>query len=441
MLHAAKEIGLRRRILFFSSRTFKLEELSVDSVGHCSLSNVERGQGLCRAVVLVGFEICWIVTKLRMASPELDHLRYLGFLSGGRRSLAVWVRGEAGGGSFVQIVVIVGVRREQVFIPLSVYGDGWKGLALVLEGFKMGDGWVKRFASLKGKIAMVKEAPLEASPGKVVSDEDFAKPCSEVGWFRLLDRSCMTGLGFDSRLIEGYDPCRRRENWRGVWGGLRLISDRLTQRSKQQFTPLNILELVEQASVKSHRLICSATGVNGRCTAPGHLWLTGCQGEMEIQLKRLPGFDKWIIEKENRSYIEAFQDRKEHLVYLTADSENILDELDLTKIYIVGGLVDRNRWKGITMEKAKEQGIRTAKLPIGDYLKMSSSQVLTVNQVIEILLKFLETRDWKTSFFQVIPQRKRCEADSEECKGDSDPEENEDQLERKRKFVESPPHC
>lgn len=181
--------------------------------------------------------------------------------------------------------------------------------------------------------------------------------------------------------------------------------------------------------------------VNGRCTSPGHLWLTGCQAEMEIQLKRLPGFDKWIIEKENLSYIEAFQDRKEHLVYLTADSENILDELDLTKTYIVGGLVDRNRWKGITMKKAKEQGIQTAKLPIGDYLKMSSSQVLTVNQVIEILLKFLETRDWKTSFFQVIPQRKRCEADSEEYKGDSDPEENEDQLERKRKFVESPPHC
>lgn len=41
-------------------------------------------------------------------------------------------------------------------------------------------------------------------------------------------------------------------------------------------------------------------------------------------------------------------------------------------------------------------------------------QVLTVNQVVEILLKFLETRDWKDSFFQVIPQRKRCEAGSKE---------------------------
>ncbi len=96
---------------------------------------------------------------------------------------------------------------------------------------------------------------------------------------------------------------------------------------------------------------------------------------MESQLKRLPGFDKWMIEKENRPYIEALKDQKENLVYLTADAETVLEELDPKKIYIVGGLVDRNRWKGITMKKANEQGIQTAKLPIGNYLKMSSSQV------------------------------------------------------------------
>lgn len=90
---------------------------------------------------------------------------------------------------------------------------------------------------------------------------------------------------------------------------------------------------------------------------------------------RIPGYDKWLIEKEDRSYVEALQDQKESLVYLTADSENVLDELDPKSIYIIGGLVDRNRWKGITMNKANEQGIKTAKLPIGAYMKMSSSQV------------------------------------------------------------------
>ncbi|KAI4367442.1 hypothetical protein MLD38_023181 [Melastoma candidum] len=157
--------------------------------------------------------------------------------------------------------------------------------------------------------------------------------------------------------------------------------------------------------------------VNGRCKSPCHLWLTGCRGEMESQLLRLPGFDKWIVERESRSYIEAFQDQKDNLVYLTADSENVLEVLNPEKYYIVGGIVDRNRWKGITMKKAEEQGIQTAKLPIGTYLKTCSSQVLTVNQVIEILLKFVETGDWKASFFQVIPQRKRCGDNAAEVNG------------------------
>lgn len=125
--------------------------------------------------------------------------------------------------------------------------------------------------------------------------------------------------------------------------------------------------------------------VNGRCESPAHLWLTGCEGEMDDQLKKIPGFDRWIIEKENKPYIEALQDRKDDLVYLTADSETVLEELDLKKIYIIGGLVDRNRWKGITMEKAQEQGIQTAKLPISNFLKMSSSQVLLMSTQLTFL--------------------------------------------------------
>ncbi|CAL4885113.1 unnamed protein product [Urochloa decumbens] len=169
--------------------------------------------------------------------------------------------------------------------------------------------------------------------------------------------------------------------------------------------------------------------VNGRSANPAHLWLTGCSGEMATHLQRIPGYDKWIIEKAAKPYLEAFEDRKENLVYLTADAETVLDDLDMSKIYIIGGLVDRNRWKGITQKKAAEQGIQSAKLPIGNYLKMSSSQVLTVNQVFEIMLKFVETRDWKTAFFHVIPQRKRGQAEAGDDEAKVSLDDNDDAAE------------
>ncbi|KAL8228301.1 hypothetical protein R6Q57_015885 [Mikania cordata] len=191
--------------------------------------------------------------------------------------------------------------------------------------------------------------------------------------------------------------------------------------------PNEIHSLVQQI------MYCYA--VNGRSAVPCHLWLTGYKGEIESQLQKMPGFDKWIIDKDTGPYITTFETQKEHLVYLTADSETMLSELDPTKIYIVGGLVDRNRWKGITMKKAVDQGIQTAKLPIGNYLKMSSSQVLTVNQVIEILLKFLETKDWKASFFHVIPQRKRCENEAQVSQEEEAEEDEKCDQELKRQCI------
>lgn len=49
--------------------------------------------------------------------------------------------------------------------------------------------------------------------------------------------------------------------------------------------------------------------------------------------------------------------------------------------YIIGAIVDHNRYKNLTLEKAEKQGIAHARLPIGPELKLRMSSVLTVNQV------------------------------------------------------------
>ena len=94
------------------------------------------------------------------------------------------------------------------------------------------------------------------------------------------------------------------------------------------------------------------------------------------------------------------------VIYLTSDSPNTLTELRPYSTYIIGGIVDKNRHKGICYKRAMDQNIKTAKLPIGDFMQMTSRFVLATNHVAEIMLRWLEVGDWGRAFLQVIPKRK-----------------------------------
>jgi hypothetical protein len=63
--------------------------------------------------------------------------------------------------------------------------------------------------------------------------------------------------------------------------------------------------------------------------------------------------------------------------------------------------------QNLCLDKARESGVRAAQLPIGRFLShLPTRKVLTVNQVFEILVKWVETRDWELSLYAVIPKRK-----------------------------------
>ncbi|KAJ5680802.1 hypothetical protein N7536_011941 [Penicillium majusculum] len=94
------------------------------------------------------------------------------------------------------------------------------------------------------------------------------------------------------------------------------------------------------------------------------------------------------------------------IIYLSSDSDNTLTELKPYSTYIVGALVDKNRHKAVCYNQAVEKGIKTAKLPIGQYIQMAHRPVLATNHVIEIMLAWLELRDWGKAFMKVIPTRK-----------------------------------
>ena len=77
--------------------------------------------------------------------------------------------------------------------------------------------------------------------------------------------------------------------------------------------------------------------------------------------------------------------------------------------------------------RAKSQGLRTARLPLGSYVQLDASQVLTVNQVYSILVEWWATRDWKEAIVAAIPQRKikKVMGEEEEEEEYNDEEEKE----------------
>ncbi|XP_068126909.1 tRNA methyltransferase 10 homolog A isoform X2 [Hyperolius riggenbachi] len=145
---------------------------------------------------------------------------------------------------------------------------------------------------------------------------------------------------------------------------------------------------------------------NRRAAHPVQLYLTSHGGQLKDNMDE---YDTgWINWKDINIRAEHYKDlmKAEDLVYLTSDSPEVLHELDETKAYIIGGLVDHNHHKGITYKQALDLGISHAQLPLGNFVKMNSRKVLAVNHVFEIMLAYLEKLDWKEAFFCVLPQRK-----------------------------------
>ncbi|KAG2529187.1 hypothetical protein BBO99_00002620 [Phytophthora kernoviae] len=135
-------------------------------------------------------------------------------------------------------------------------------------------------------------------------------------------------------------------------------------------------------------------------------FITSLRGDTKDNLEKISGFHEWLAFKaSSKCYMDLF--KKESLVYLTADSPNTITKLSQDKVYIIGGIVDRNRLKGITYEKAVEQEIETAKLPLDAVVEMgSTTRVLTVNHVFEILAHFSEVKDWAQATLATLPSRK-----------------------------------
>ncbi|XP_051918494.1 tRNA methyltransferase 10 homolog C [Hippocampus zosterae] len=150
-------------------------------------------------------------------------------------------------------------------------------------------------------------------------------------------------------------------------------------------------------------------GWNRRAKEPYHLHFCNLQPDgayMKEFLKRY-GAETWnrlLITNTEAHAVDVFP--HDRLVYLTADSPNVLRTFDHSKVYIIGAIVDRSILSGLSLANAKRLKLATARLPLDEFLHWETgAKNLTLDQMIRIMLSMKETGNWQEAL-EFVPKRK-----------------------------------
>ncbi|XP_013109027.2 tRNA methyltransferase 10 homolog A [Stomoxys calcitrans] len=164
--------------------------------------------------------------------------------------------------------------------------------------------------------------------------------------------------------------------------------------------------------------------INRRSECPVQLHFTGIKtdGNIHRVLKKNDGWENWHLNYHfDETHLQVF-DNKE-IIYLTSESDVVLDTLVPQNVYVIGGLVDHNHHKNFCHDRATKAGLKTARLPLGEYVDMKTRAVLTTFHVFEILVRVAEGKSWSDAILQTIPPRKGAKAkqlNNDETNNDKD---------------------
>ncbi|KAF1792475.1 tRNA methyltransferase TRM10-type domain [Phytophthora cactorum] len=149
-------------------------------------------------------------------------------------------------------------------------------------------------------------------------------------------------------------------------------------------------------------------GLIKQMSEPFQLVCCNPSAQLEHSLERF-GASNWHIQWRRSAASVAEHFPPEELIYLSPDSPNVLEKMDPTKIYVIGGIVDKSRKKGASLNAATEAGITTVRLPIQEHITERLDHILNVNTVVDVLINFREIGDWPRALDIALPQRKRSQ--------------------------------
>lgn len=151
-------------------------------------------------------------------------------------------------------------------------------------------------------------------------------------------------------------------------------------------------------------------GANKVLEKPAHLYWSSLDENsksFKICCEKNDGFQNYIVDHSPKAVNELFLN--DECIYLTPDSPNVLELLDESKVYIIGGLIDDSVKKNTTVQFANKHNIQTARLPILEHCEKTGEgtfkQILTINQVFDIIVTYFACKDWKQALSVGLPNR------------------------------------
>lgn len=151
--------------------------------------------------------------------------------------------------------------------------------------------------------------------------------------------------------------------------------------------------MIDKDIAKCAKQLLRVYTLNRKSTMPIRLHYTSLRSGSKIEkaLQRNDGYSNWDVKLTSESYLNIFD--RESIVYLTSDSDTVLEVVDPSAAYIIGGLVDHNHHKGLSLQKAEANGLKTARLPLSEHIEMKTRTVLTiVHGMCEDMISYMRER-------------------------------------------------
>lgn len=128
--------------------------------------------------------------------------------------------------------------------------------------------------------------------------------------------------------------------------------------------------------------------------------------EVKEELEKM-GSIGWLAKFAHQPFydVEEIMKSGKEVVYLSPESENVLEQVNPNAFYVIGGLVDKPVTKFLSFKRAHNLEIKTARLPLAEHLKQLRSTALNINSVVEILENFIQTQNWEEAVTKGVPKR------------------------------------